>query len=419
MKNYLLITASAFSVMGCSLFQTNARPNDDLRGAGAPVTRAYFFKECPPGAEESAAPVIKGFDTASLIVSAIGFVVDKTADAVVAAAKDDKEALTFTGSAPEMMYADAKLRGCLAIVIAPRAQDGEWCKTDANKQYAHGWNKDLCTNTPDKFTKDLWQRQSLGAPALFAKIQFGGASFGSTPAGYAIPQLVALYYPKPLANRDASKIESLTLTVKALAPLKKNSATGDSVFEVVIAGEGLSPKPGFRNTSDGLGDQGLWIVVPKVESKTPVPKFDGPVNLTVTVTETPHASEWLQKVAAYADKHRDDAKTALDKQFNPATIAVAQSSDEDKKAAADIALAKGCGELITLLGKSITDKGIYDAANAQASKDPLDLASKKNAANLSMASCSAKYLEITRQTKDRPVCSIPDDLEAKRKGVCP
>ncbi|MGQ0501548.1 MAG: hypothetical protein ACT4P0_02895 [Panacagrimonas sp.] len=356
-----------------------------------------------------------------LVTAGIGFAVDQVINAVVAAAKDDEAALTLTGSHPDLLFYrnsdDEKFvrHKCIAVVVASKVPNGKFCEPIA------AWPPGMCSGpAKDKNSVALWEELGLGVPAFFARIDFNTPEAGA-PAGYTTPQLMGLYYPRPLANREASKVEGLTITVKGLLPSKSNAASGDSAMEIVLSGEGL--KPTYTDYTVGnLEQRGLWMKMPEQDPKQAGKLGSNPVNLVATLTETPNVTKWLQKVATYAEKNRADIKTKVDARINPSTIADAEKAEETADKTAAVAAATACKAFLTSLEAA---KKAYDEhVMAKSAIQPGDFSTtivadtKRTASALASAQCSSDRLKAQGMNPGSPVCQISQVVENEAKNYC-
>ena len=107
----------------------------------------------------------------------------------------------------------------------------------------------------------------------------------------------------------------------------------------------------FGDGVDGLSKQfsvsQRWQpVVPK--SAKPGRRYATPVNLHVSITESPNPTRWLQKVAKYVDEHKDEAK----EDFLDALDASRRIANEREEILAQLEIDKSAAEACTA---AITD----------------------------------------------------------------
>lgn len=322
------------SVSSCGYFDVKPRDSDE----GPVIARAFFSNQECVGS--------KGKGESLFAASAISWAVTKTAeyavgyvtDAIAAAAKADKETVTITGQNPDYLFKveneKPKMRGCLYVVVAPRVNQGELCSPSGKGDW---YNEDSCATDAVPELVEKWHDWSLGTPTFFAQISFRTPTGG--PATTAIPEVYKIYYPKPVSTMKEDKVKGFSILVTASKPTKSTRLSGDTVLEVFIGGDGVTPKT--VRTEQSLQTSGLWVATPPIDGTTGN-LYAGPVNLTVTVAETPHPTQWLQSVNDFVASHKQDAIDKIVAASDPAAIAKAEADDAVNASKARISAQASC-----------------------------------------------------------------------------
>lgn len=312
----VLTVATLVAITGCA----SLGMNENAAKQGPVIARAFFSDEaCRSDPSRGEAESALGAAALSwLIGKAAEGAVNFVAGAIADAAKADRETFTVTGQSADYLFKvqgdKATARGCLYVVVAPRVKGGKWCELG---QKGHWYNAERCIATKEVAAR--WREWSLGTPTFFAEIGMTRPEGG--PPGAVIPRAFKVYYPEPISTMDTDKVQGFTITVTATKPTKSTKTTGDVVLEVFLGGDGVTPKTVASDAA--LHTSGLWVVVPGVEGGVGS-SFAGPVNLTVTVAETPHPTKWLQAVAKYVDENK---QKAIDK--------IVAKTDSSKREAAE------------------------------------------------------------------------------------
>lgn len=308
---------------GCGYFDVKPRDSEQ----GTVIARAFF--------SNSACSASGGVSESALGVKALTFGVDKVSqwvvgyltDAVAQAAKADRETVTIIGQNPDYLFGvqgeTVRMRGCLYVVVAPRVKKGEFCPQTAGKSQGNWYNPVNCKSGVAIEMVDKWKEWSLGTPTFFAQISFKVPKGG--PASTVIPQVYKIYYPKPVTTMNEDKVKGFSILVSASKPGMSTQSTGDKVMEVFIGGDGVTPKT--VSTDNSLQTSGLWVNLPAQEGEKGE-SYAGPVNLTVTVAETPHPTVWLQTIADFVATQKQPATDWLRAQVDPVAKAAAANAEE-------------------------------------------------------------------------------------------
>lgn len=308
MKNIGIGVVSAFLLVACVHGQA-PRPQAHLNEVL--LTRAFLSNQpCPsdPGGEQEDAlsaalswVISKGAET----------VVNYVANAVGDAAREDRETYTLTGQSTDYLYQIAAdeptLRQCLYVVVAPTGQSGEFCPEAGGNWF----NARACNVQVDEISR-RWREWRLGEPKLYAEIGLVVPRDGPNTA--LKPTIYRLYYPEPISGIPVSKVKGLTLMVSAAKPVRANRTSGDIVLEIFIGGDGLTPSAVIGPSTPWR--DGLWTTVPSIEGVLGS-AFAVPVNLTVTVAETPNPTPWLQAIAKYVEANKQKAVSAIVDRLDP------------------------------------------------------------------------------------------------------
>lgn len=333
---------------------------------GPLVARAMFSDEaCSSDPKRATAESVFGPATTSwLIGKAAEGMVGYMTDALAEAARQDRDTVTISGQSPDYMYriqgGKAKVRRCLYVVVAPRVGKGEWCLPNRE---SHWYNKSSCSpsDVPAE-VREKWKEWSLGTPRLYAEIAMSIPEGG--PSGIAIPKAYKVHYPKPVTGIDVEKLRGLTIAVSASKPTKSSKGSGETMFEVFLGGDGVTPTTVAGDST--VKTSGLWVKLPEPDGLLG-DKYAGPVNLTVSVAESPHPTKWLQTIAKYVQENKQKAIDTIVRNVDPAARADTAQREVIDDLKIQLAAAKQCSEFSVQMGKLMLAR---NALNNRTSQDP-------------------------------------------------
>ncbi len=320
MIKHIMVIVLGGLLASCGYFDVKPRESED----GPVIARAFFSNQDCVGAKGVSESLLGAAAVTWGITKASEMVVGYVTDAVAQAAKADKETVTVTGQNTDYLFSvqgeTVKMRGCLYVVVAPRVANGKFC-SPAEGAKGNWYNSASCTKASSELVSK-WQEWSLGTPTFYAEISFRQPEGG--PVVAVIPEVRKIYYPQPISTMKEDKVKGLSILVTASKPTKSTRASGDTVLEVFLGGDGVTPRT--VRTKQSLQTSGLWVVVPTVEGGAGK-SFAGPVNLTVTVAETPHPTAWLQSVASYVAANKQKAIDLAVAKLDPAAVAKAETEE--------------------------------------------------------------------------------------------
>lgn len=312
MLKFAIVAAIAFSVSACAPLKANRATHENK-----PIIARAIFSDrvCPNDPDRGRSESVLSAAAASLLIGkAAEASVNYLNEAIIEAAKQDSQTFTITGQNPDYLFTaqdgKTRMRGCLFVIVAPRVTSGQWCEKD---QVGNWYNRITCRE-PAPELKDKWEEWSLGTPVFFAEI--GMVSPPGGPTNTVIPRAYKVYYPEPISTMAVDKVKGFTISVTASKPTKSTKSSGDVVLEVFLGGDGVTPRT-VTNDATALQTSGLWVNVPSAEG-TIGSKYAGPVNLSVTVAETPHPTKWLQALATYSGENKQKAIDAIVAKVDPA-----------------------------------------------------------------------------------------------------
>jgi hypothetical protein len=317
----LILLSLSFMTASCGYFDVKPRESED----GPVIARAFFSDNACVGTKGTSESLLGAAAATWVITKASELVVGYVTDAVAQAAKADKDTVTITGQNPDYLFKvqdeKARMRGCLYVVVAPRVTHGQFCSSDKNVR-GNWYNSASCKMAAAELVSK-WSEWSLGTPTFFAEISFRQPEGG--PVVTVIPEVRRIYYPQPISTMNEDKVKGFSILVTASKPTKSTKASGDTVLEVFLGGDGVTPKTVRSNQA--LQTSGLWVVVPAVEGGMGK-DYAGPVNLTVTVAETPNPTAWLQAVAGFVAANKQKAIDMSVAKLDPAAVAKADAEEE-------------------------------------------------------------------------------------------
>lgn len=313
MLRLLIVCVLGGITAGCGYFDVKPRESED----GPIIARAFFSNESCSGAagtsEFAGAPALVTAGVTKAAELAVGYI----ADAVAKAAEADKKTFTIVGQNADYLFSvqggTVKMRSCLYVAVAPRVANAKFCPPSKNDVRGNWYNSSSCQSAPQELVKK-WEDWSLGTPTFYAEISFRKPKGGPDTA--LIPEVHKIYYPKPVSTMGEDKVKGFSILVSAAKPTKSNVTSGDTVLEVFIGGEGVTPKTVREDLS--FRTSGLWVAVPAQDGKLGE-SFAGPVNLTVTVAETPNPTAWLQAVNSFIAANKQKAVDKIVSSADPAT----------------------------------------------------------------------------------------------------
>ncbi|MGR3886117.1 hypothetical protein [Pseudomonas sp. 1152_12] len=318
-KNVVVIVLGVF-VAGCSYFDVKPRETEE----GPIIARAFFSDQACTGTQGVSESLLGAAAVTWGVTKASELVVGYVTDAVAQAAKADKETVTITGQNPDYLFKvqdeKIKMRGCLYVVVAPRVAEGQFCLPVKGKK--GNWYNPVSCKTVSSELVSKWRDWSLGTPTFFAEISFRQPEGG--PVVAVIPEVRKIYYPQPISTMKEDKVKGFSILVTASKPTKSTRVSGDTVLEVFLGGDGVTPRT--VRAKQSLQTSGLWVVVPSVEGGAGK-DFAGPVNLTVTVAETPHPTAWLQSVASFVAANKQKAVDMAVAKLDPKAVAKAEADE--------------------------------------------------------------------------------------------
>lgn len=344
LKIFMLAALGAISLSGCALW--GEKPSED-----APVTlRAGFAFSCPHAIQTDAQVESLGaIIGADLITKGVSSIVSFANDQLQKAAKEDAEAFTLVSSSPEYLLGiddQTKKQGvqCLIVAAGTTKPGGNICKTlpKENPLFAGVWDNWCSENSA---SAPLWAKWGFEDINFVAQIEFSKVEGGSP--SYRIPQVKQIYYPKSISGRPADKIKGLALEISAA---DATDAKNPQIFNVRLDGKGIVP--GLKS-QEAIPLSDKWVVVvpqPK-EQLVKDQALSRPINLKVTVSETPRPNWLLQKAAKLAADKEDEVAESLSKaaiqQWVPEERAKAARDDATADRTAKLKLAALCDTMYT------------------------------------------------------------------------
>jgi len=343
-KGIMFAALGAIAVSGCHTLVE--KPSED-----APATlRAGFAFSCPHGIQSDAQVESLGaLLGAELIAKGVTTLVSFANDQLQKAAKEDAEAFTLTSSSPEYLLginSNTKKQGvqCLMVAAGPTKPGANICTTlkKEDKLFGGVWDNWCGENSA---SAPLWAKWGFEDVHFVAQIELSMVE-GGAPS-YRVPQVKQIYYPKSISGRPKDKIKGLVLEISAAdATDPKNP----QIFTVRLDGKGIVPGLDSQKAIP-LSDK--WIVI------SPQPKeqlvkdqaLSRPVNLKVTVSETPRPNWILQKAAKLAADKEDEVAEKLSKaavqQWVPEERTKATRDEASADRAAKLKLAGLCDSMFT------------------------------------------------------------------------
>lgn len=273
----------------------------------APVLHTWLLPDCP---SERGRAAVGAFAT-GLAVSAVDSVIDWLSDALVQAAKEDREGRATRALSAAYLWwsaparAERGLMSC-AVVTVSRSSPARWCEDgsgpfaiDAPAVCRYFAEPQPAVARAASLAPANWSGNSL--PALYAEIRLEPATDGRG----VLPRLVALYYPQGIhGGRFAGDVpRTLQLSVAATTP-EGAAALGSLVLHV----DGAVPARGVQTgTLMPTAGANVWAAVLSIPPRYAAPEFGGPiipVNVTAEVRETGNPDPFLQALSTAFARHR-------------------------------------------------------------------------------------------------------------------